>query len=496
MESDIAIIGAGFSGSLLSLLLKRIGIGAVLIDRGTHPRFAIGESSTPTTNMILEDLSRRYDLPRIAPLATYGAWKRACPQVVCGLKRGFSYVHHELDRDFQPRPDHANELLVASSEGVEDGDTHWLRSDFDKFINDEAIREGIPYFDQTSIDQLTADGPGWRLRGTRLGESLDWKVRVVIDASGDGGFLSKQLGIKSHPGGLQTRSRSLFSHFTGVKRWQDLYAARGGRVVDHPYPCDDAALHHVFDGGWMWVLPFDNGVTSAGFSLDPDLFPLDRNVSPEEEWQRILKRLPAVREQFAEAVPVVPWRQTGPIQRRLAQAAGPNWLMLPNTAAFHDPFFSTGNSYTLVGIERLMTMLERSWNRSTWADEMIRYNDLIQREAEFIDLIVSGSFAGFREFPRMVAMSMFYFVAATWTEIERRSGRLIRGAAFLSADHQDLRRALERTVLQVRDPGVPADRIAEDVRSALATFNRAGLCDPARRNLYPIVKAVQEAGWS
>jgi FADH2 O2-dependent halogenase len=27
---------------------------------------------------------------------------------------------------------------------------------------------------------------------------------------------------------------------------------------------DDAALHHVFDGGWVWVLRFNNGITSAG----------------------------------------------------------------------------------------------------------------------------------------------------------------------------------------------------------------------------------------
>ena len=57
-KSDIAIIGAGFSGSLLSMLLKRIGLTSVLIDRGSHPRFAIGESSTPIANLLLEDSTR------------------------------------------------------------------------------------------------------------------------------------------------------------------------------------------------------------------------------------------------------------------------------------------------------------------------------------------------------------------------------------------------------------------------------------------------------
>ena len=41
------VIGAGFSGSLLSAILARHGKQVTLIDRGEHPRFAIGESSTP-----------------------------------------------------------------------------------------------------------------------------------------------------------------------------------------------------------------------------------------------------------------------------------------------------------------------------------------------------------------------------------------------------------------------------------------------------------------
>src|SRR4051812_39273410 len=153
MDADIAVIGAGFSGSLTALLLKQIGLSSVLIDRGTHPRFAIGESSTPLANLILEDLAWRYDLPRLAPLSNYASWKRAYPDIVCGLKRGFSYFHHRFGEDFQPQADHANELLVAASSTNEDADTHWLRSEFDQFLAHEAIAAGIPYFDRTSIHE-------------------------------------------------------------------------------------------------------------------------------------------------------------------------------------------------------------------------------------------------------------------------------------------------------------------------------------------------------
>jgi tetracycline 7-halogenase / FADH2 O2-dependent halogenase len=34
---------------------------------------------------------------------------------------------------------------------------------------------------------------------------------------------------------------------------------------------DDAAVHHVFDGGWIWVLRFNNRITSARVAAAPAL---------------------------------------------------------------------------------------------------------------------------------------------------------------------------------------------------------------------------------
>ena len=485
VDADIAVIGAGFSGSLTAMLLHRIGLRPVMIDRGSHPRFAIGESSTPVANLILEDLARRYDLPRVAPLANYVRWKRTYPDIVCGLKRGFSYFHHEFEQDFRPRADHSNELLVAASVSDDDADTHWLRSDFDQFLANEAVALGIPYFDNASIDELKTRSDGWDLRGQTKSEPIRIHAKFLIDASGEGGFLAKHLGIGPHADGLQTRSRGLFSHFTDVAKWGDIYSARGGNIADHPYPCDDAAVHHVFDGGWMWVLRFDNGVTSAGFSLNPERFPRETSGSPENEWAMLMSRLPAIAQQFAKARPTVPWRQTGRMQRRLARSAGANWVMLPNTAAFHDPLHSTGNTFTVIGVDRLMGILERSWGCPELADELRRFDAMIQTEAEFVDQVISGSFAGFREFERMIAMSMFYFATSIWSEEERRAGRSIRGSAFLSADRPELCTALKHAAIDVRNLDLSAIELTNRIRTAIAPFNRVGLCDAKRRNMYP-----------
>ena len=95
IDADVAVVGSGFAGSLAALALLKRGRRVVLVERGRHPRFAIGESSTPLANLLIEELADRYDLPRIRPFSKWGTWQRARPDVACGLKRGFTFFFHQ-----------------------------------------------------------------------------------------------------------------------------------------------------------------------------------------------------------------------------------------------------------------------------------------------------------------------------------------------------------------------------------------------------------------
>jgi FADH2 O2-dependent halogenase len=334
LHADVAIIGSGFGGSLTALILERIGFRPVLIDRAQHPRLVLGESSTPLADMLLKSLAQKYGLPRVEPLAEYGTWQREYPDLTCGLKRGFSYFQHSPGGHFEPDPRHKNELLVEASFAAADADAHWFRPDFDLFLVREAQNAGIPFFDRTEVSKLEGGEP-WRMTCRRGDETLTLSADFLIDASGEGGFISRQLGVPLDPERMQTRSRAVFGHFTGVALWSELLEARGGSTADHTFPCDDAALHHVVDGGWMYVLRFNNGVTSAGFLIDCDHHPLDPKIPAEAEWRNWLDRYPSIAEQFqhAELTPLCgSIRRTPRLQRRARQTVGQNWAMLPLAA--------------------------------------------------------------------------------------------------------------------------------------------------------------------
>src|SRR6516165_8705834 len=114
IDCDLAILGSGFGGALLASIAQRLGFSVALLERGAHPRFAIGESSTPLADFKLARIAERFGLGWLPPFAKYGSWKAAHHDLVCGLKRGFSFFRHERGQAFTPRPDNDNALLVAA----------------------------------------------------------------------------------------------------------------------------------------------------------------------------------------------------------------------------------------------------------------------------------------------------------------------------------------------------------------------------------------------
>src|SRR6266496_2991390 len=194
---DIAVIGSGFAGSLLAIVCRRLGRSVVLIERGRHPRFAIGESSSPLANLVLEELCDRYGLSRIRPLSSWGTWQQQYPQITCGLKRGFTFYAHDAGRPFAADADRTDQLLVAASPRDEVADTHWFRADFDAFLAEEARNEGAEYLDHTRLDSVRATAAGFELTGEREGRTVSLEARFITDASGPGGFLHRAFELPS-----------------------------------------------------------------------------------------------------------------------------------------------------------------------------------------------------------------------------------------------------------------------------------------------------------
>ena len=177
----------------------------------------------------------------------------------------------------------------------------------------------------------------------------------MVDASGPRGFLHRALGLDDTPLRWLPPTQGLYAHFEDVARWDRLMPPDG----TPPYPPDDAALHHVFPGGWIWVLRFNNGITSAGAALTDPVAQTVRAGDGTAAWERLLSDLavgagPVPRSSGRASV-----RARASALRFVARVVwGDKWAMLPSAAGVIDPLLSTGFPLTLLGIGRLLELLE------------------------------------------------------------------------------------------------------------------------------------------
>ncbi|MBM3839682.1 MAG: FAD-dependent oxidoreductase [Verrucomicrobia bacterium] len=488
-DFDIAVAGSGFGGSLIAMIGRRLGRSVILLERCKHPRFAMGESSTPLANLLLEELGGRYDLPALASLSKWGAWQKAHPEIACGLKRGFTFYHHGWDRPFSDDSTRRRQLLVAASPRDEIADTHWYRADFDHFLVRQAQEVGVDYVDEIAPHKLELNAQGVTVAGARHGKEFSVRAKFLIDATGPRGFVHRALNLPELAFDHLPRTEGLYSHFTNVQRWDAIHPPAGVP----PYPVDDAALHHVFEGGWIWVLRFNNGITSAGVAATESVARSLRLEEGAAAWERFLDRLPSVREQFREAKPAFDFVYARRLSFRSGAAAGPRWALLPSAAGFIDPLLSTGFALTLLGISRLARIIEQDWESGRFAQGLNAYAAETFAELLAAERLVAALYASMKDFGVFSLLSLLYFGAVSYAETARRLGRPDLAESFLL--HKAGR--FGSRLAQCCDWATRAsrkgcftqeekDEFQRNVFDAIAPLDSAGLCDRARRNWYPM----------
>jgi len=482
---DIAVFGSGFAGSLMAMIAKRLGHSVVLLERGRHPRMAIGESSTPLANLLLEELAVRYDLPAIRPLTKWGSWQRAYPYLACGLKRGFTFYHHELGTQDTPDPDRLRQLLVAASPHDEIADTHWYRADFDSFLVEQARAMGVDYLDEAKIDRIVEGRNEVCFNVLKCGETTEVRAGFAVDATGPRGLLQRALHLQEASFPDYPVTQALYSHFSGVSRPTTFVDTDS---QPPPYSAEDAAVHHVFDGGWIWVLRFNNGLTSAGVAATEQASIRLRLHDGEAAWWHLVGSITTLKEQFASARAEVPFTFVPQVTFLTGRICGDRWAMLPSAAGFVDPLLSTGFPLTLLGVTRLAEILDQHWGSASLSPQLEFYAAKTREELLVTSQLIGSLYANMKTFEVFKAISLLYFVAASYSETVRRLGKPHLAQSFLLQDNHVFGPACRD--LLVRSTCLTSEKestlLVEDILRAIEPFDVAGLSKSNLKSWYPV----------
>lgn len=484
---DIAILGAGFGASLLAAILSKQGLKVCLIDQGAHPRFSIGESSTPAADMILQRLCETYGLDEVLPLCRFGTWQSSYPEIGCGCKRGFSYFWHGTGDEYQSSNLHKNEMLVAANSDREVADTQWSRADVDQFFCNYAVRCGADYYSHTNVDAIKHQAEfDWEVILNTQEDSSSVRADFLVDATGPAAILLNHLKVDEETHRLKTNTSATYSHFEGVPKVTEWLQNYRTDQSDFPYPVDDSAIHQVFKDGWLWQLRFVNGVCSIGFVSS---HASSHSTRDDMSWENLLSEKPVLKEILGSAtVSQIPGKiyETKRLQRLRKQAAGKDWAALPFTAGFIDPLHSTGIAHTLLGVQRLAAMFTQS-NTSLIEDGLSRYSEQTLNELRHIDHMIALCYDNLHCFPRFTAACMVYFAAATTFE-----KNYLQGAEdFLCAADPAFQAILDNVSRVINSQAVlrgvmerESDSVVDAIRELIDPYNQVGLFNPKEPNMY------------
>ncbi|MDJ0752802.1 MAG: NAD(P)/FAD-dependent oxidoreductase [Ardenticatenaceae bacterium] len=476
---DVAIIGSGIAGSILGTILARHGQKVVIFEAKNHPRFAIGESMILETSESMRALAEIYDIPELAYFSSENYIDHIGTSH--GVKRHFGFAHHEAGEML----DHNRVLQAIIPKEPHGHELHLYRQDTDYYLMTCAIHHGATVLQNTPVKQIDLKDS---LHVIHTADGREIQAAYVVDAGGFRSLIADQLNLRHRD--LQTHSRAIFTHMIDVPRFDDLPGVQ--TAEDLPFPMAEGTLHHVFKGGWLWVIPFNNHsrstnpIISVGLMLDPREWPDRPDLTPEQEFYEVISQFPSIAAQFKSAKPIRQWARTPRLQYGSTQVVGDRWALLGHAAGFIDPLFSKGLYCSLSAVSLLAHLLLNARETGDYsAKAFAPLETVTQNYLATADRLIANSYASFEHPDMWQAMSVVWLLGA-YTELVKLSS--MRAMAQTPEDYYQ-----ELVTLKLAGGGYPEfESICERVFNLAEKVDYANQAsiDLALEEIHEILKSV------
>ncbi len=311
---DVAIIGGGPGGSAAATYLKKLGHSVVLFEMEKFPRHHVGESLIPFCYHKMKEMGVLEEVKKIA-----------------AYKPGINFV----DANGINQSNWCFKKILPGDSGIS---FHTLRATFDETLLNNAKKLGADVHEECRVKEADITNENEIiLTVSHNGTEFNCKAKFLIDASGQGSFLSKKFNTKKSYQGLDRVA--FFTH------WKN---------NNYDAALKDGLIKLIYlEGakkGWFWVIPIGPDHLSIGISLQNEYVRYRKKQLEEQgstDWAKDLYL-----NELSEAKVMNPVLKNSIMQHKVLVLSdysfyndvkyGKNWAMVGDAGAFLDPIFSSG----------------------------------------------------------------------------------------------------------------------------------------------------------
>ena len=302
---DVLVIGAGPSGSVSAAYLNKYGINVKVVEKTKFPRFQVGESLIPRC------MDNFKEAGLLDCLMNQGYQK----------KHGARFVKSGLEGSF--------DFGKKYGEGW-----NWTwqvpRDHFDNTLINEVIRQGVSVDFETEVTNVEFDDSNslTTVKHTDGSES-QIAAKFIIDSSGFGRVIARQLGLEAPP--KIAKHGSIFTQVKDIRRPK---GTKGSMIT----------FEIIETEVWFWYIPFSNGNTSIGF-VGPVEWIKKFKGNTTEMLKDMMKTSYYYQEQFKDIPYLFEPYKVENISKNVTKLFGDGFVLTGNSAEFLDPVFSSGVSF-------------------------------------------------------------------------------------------------------------------------------------------------------
>jgi len=371
-DVDVIVAGGGPAGCTAATLLAQYGHSVLLLEKGRHPRFHIGESMLPYSEPVIRRLGVDWSEGGV-------------------FKAGAVFIDEPLGQE-----------MFFQLSGEDHRAYQVERSEFDRKLFDNACAHAVETRMECPVTAVEY-GP----RAVRVfADGNHYQARYLVDATGRNAMMGRRGRTVER---IDTLGRfALYSHFGPAREDLSAELFETGNI-----------WILMVDLGWLWVIPLRDRQVSIGLVV--------RHKKPAEKdleawFQSYLGASPRLKRLLQGAEQLWPVRSEANFSYLNQRRYGLRYVSIGDAAGFLDPVFSSGVFFALTGAARAADRIHQGLMEGREADpELHRPDD---------DAYVLGfntMYAFVERFYQSDLIHNVFFEAHRDTRIKRAISELLAG---------------------------------------------------------------------